>query len=627
METMRKRCMKVLVYSWSILLVLNFFVYPLSADEGEITITVIPSISVVSGSETFSISIYCEPGQPMKSFEFSISFNETLLHASSVTEGDMFDGYETFFNSGTINNNNGMITSVFDLIVGTGNVTSSGYLVNISFTAQGVSGTCPIQLVNAGVTNEEEYLPLSVTNSSVQIDASAPSVVDNSLGSGTTGDSFTFNVSVSDDQDDSADIITKVDWSHGLDGENESMIFSGGSYFEKTITLDDSVSDMVYTIYVEDTYGNSLTTSSSSVSVSDNDDPQIVSDTSSGTGTTGDSYSWCINTSDNIDDEDELIVKINWAHGSFAENATMSYSGSYWSYSHALDDTINDMTYSIFVEDSAGNTIYTTGSHSPVSVSDNDDPVLNTVQASPSVQSKDGTVNLSCEITDNIEVSVVKVNVEYPDSSTINISVIDNQLIDTFYYMTSYSLLGSYSFFFYAEDSSGNTLVSSTETFIISDDSSPVISNMSYVSSNPVDTDASFGWINISCTVIDDELNLICLEYTVDETTTNVSMVSAGNNMYYYNTTFTSYGNYTYFVWANDTSGNTDISSVCSYSLPPNWDVNEDGIISVIDFTSISNHFDETGSLGWIREDVDNDGEINVLDIVISSNHYFEEWW
>jgi hypothetical protein len=61
--------------------------------------------------------------------------------------------------------------------------------------------------------------------------------------------------------------------------------------------------------------------------------------------------------------------------------------------------------------------------------------------------------------------------------------------------------------------------------------------------------------------------------------------------------------------------------------MPPNWDINNDGNVTVFDFTLISNHYQETGSAGWIREDIDNNGEIEVLDIVLCSNYYNEGWW
>jgi hypothetical protein len=61
--------------------------------------------------------------------------------------------------------------------------------------------------------------------------------------------------------------------------------------------------------------------------------------------------------------------------------------------------------------------------------------------------------------------------------------------------------------------------------------------------------------------------------------------------------------------------------------MPPNWDVNSDGMITVLDLVVISNRYGQSGSNGWIREDVDNNGAIQVLDLSMVSSHFGEEWW
>ena len=64
-----------------------------------------------------------------------------------------------------------------------------------------------------------------------------------------------------------------------------------------------------------------------------------------------------------------------------------------------------------------------------------------------------------------------------------------------------------------------------------------------------------------------------------------------------------------------------------TFSLPPNWDINNDGRCSVFDYVLISNRYSDTGSQGWIREDVDNNGQIQVLDLVFVSGYYGQIWW
>jgi hypothetical protein len=51
-------------------------------------------------------------------------------------------------------------------------------------------------------------------------------------------------------------------------------------------------------------------------------------------------------------------------------------------------------------------------------------------------------------------------------------------------------------------------------------------------------------------------------------------------------------------------------------------DVNMDGMVNVLDFIQIGQHWDETGSAGWIREDVNKDGIINILDNILIGQHW-----
>ena len=514
------------------LLTIFFAATTVIADDFETTIVSInPSSQTVSSEETFNIDVYCNPGQPIKSFEFKLSFDASLLQVNSVTEGDIFDGYTTFFNSGTINNSAGSIVDIYGLITGTGNVTGNGTFVSISVTAKDVTGTSSIGLYDAGVTNETEYGLLEVNNGTVQVDATAPEFGDNSLSTGHTGDTYTFNVSVTDNIDIASELTVKVDWSHGSLGNNESMTHVGGNYFEKTITLDlSSTSDMTYSIYAKDTCGNDNTMTVASVTVIDNDNPQITD-----------------------------------------------------------------------------------------------------ISSTPSPQEIGGCVNITAAITDNIEVGNVFLNITHPDSSFENISITANKTGITYYCNKTYSMIGSYSYFIWADDTSNNGIVSSTHVFAIGDETPPEISKLVIISSDPIDTDSTFGWVNITCDITDNAaVDKVYLNITnPDGSWNNVSMNAVGSDGYYYNssTAFSQCGNFSYFIWANDTSGSTAISGSHDFSMLPNWDVNNDGSCTVLDLTLISNHYNESGVFGWIREDVDNSGEIKVLDLVLVSNHYDETWW
>ena len=162
------------------------------------------------------------------------------------------------------------------------------------------------------------------------------------------------------------------------------------------------------------------------------------------------------------------------------------------------------------------------------------------------------------------------------------------------------------------------------------DTTPPQISAMSIITSNPLDTDPLYGWINVSCTVTDNVAvsQVILRIHNPSGSWNNVSMTTRTPGKYYYRTTsaFSSEGNYSYTILAKDSSNNVKASSTEKFSMSPNWDISNDGGSNVLDLVLVSNRYGITGSLGWIREDVDNNGVINVLDINLVSNHFGEQW-
>jgi len=59
-----------------------------------------------------------------------------------------------------------------------------------------------------------------------------------------------------------------------------------------------------------------------------------------------------------------------------------------------------------------------------------------------------------------------------------------------------------------------------------------------------------------------------------------------------------------------------------SVTVYPDWDVNMDGLVNVLDMTLVGQHWGETGAAHWIREDVNRDGEISVLDMILIGQHW-----
>lgn len=134
-------------------------------------VNVTPAETIVYMGDSFSINITVNPGEPIAGAQFEISFDETLLMVDSVTEGDLFSGYDTFFNPGTIDNTNGMITGAFSVITTKGgSVSSQGTLATIHFTTKGTDGVSPLNLVNVVMGDPDANpVPLSIHNGSVTI--------------------------------------------------------------------------------------------------------------------------------------------------------------------------------------------------------------------------------------------------------------------------------------------------------------------------------------------------------------------------------------------------------------------------------------------------------------------------
>jgi len=158
----------------------------------------------------------------------------------------------------------------------------------------------------------------------------------------------------------------------------------------------------------------------------------------------------------------------------------------------------------------------------------------------------------------------------------------------------------------------GNNVVTATFTDTIL----PKIADVILINSTPLDTNASYGWENVLCTVIDaggvDEVKLFV---TYPDSSTVGHPMNKNGDTYSYNTTFTVAGDYTCHIWAIDTSDNIATSTPETFLLPENWEMNDDRKCDISDLRKVSLQFGETGPDGWIRADYNNDGICDISDL------------
>jgi hypothetical protein len=99
---------------------------------------------------------------------------------------------------------------------------------------------------------------------------------------------------------------------------------------------------------------------------------------------------------------------------------------------------------------------------------DNIPPEISDVSTSPLSALKENYINITCTVTDNYDVGVVKVNITYPDEYNVNVTMLGES--GSYYYNTSYSQIGIYDYFIWTNDTSGNNNQSVTKIFsVISD--------------------------------------------------------------------------------------------------------------------------------------------------------------
>ena len=578
-----------------------------------------PASRTVSAGQTFTLNVSCTPGQSIKSYEFKVSFNPTLLQANSVTEGNIFNGYTTFFNAGTINNTAGTIVDVYGLILGAGGVSSPGNCAYISFTAHLASGTSTVGLYNVGVTNETAYVPITVTNGSVTLREFTLSVTLDGSGSVTKNPNqatYPYGTVVQ---------LTAVpdtgwtfsSWSGNLSGStNPTSITMNGN---KSVTAHFTQNQYTLTVTIDGS--GSVTKSPDQATYTYG---QVVTLTAvPGTGWAFSSWTGDLTGSQNpttITMNGNKAVTAHFTQNQYTLTVTIDGSGS-------VTKNPNQATYpygTVVQLTATADTGWTFSSWSG-DLSGSANPVSITMNGNKSVTAHFTQNQYTLTVTIDGSGSVTK----NPDQATYSYG----QVVT----LTAVANSG-WAFSYWSGDLSGsqnpktitmNGNKAVTAHFV--DAMAPQISSVARTTSSPLDTDPSYGWVNVSGTVTDNvAVSQVVLKiHTPSGSWNNVSMTTRTSGKYYYRSTtaFSAAGNYSYYIWAIDTSSNANSSSNVLFSMPANWDVNIDGYCTILDLVLISNHYDQIGSNGWIREDADNNGQIKVLDLVYLSNHFGESWF
>ncbi len=133
-------------------------------------VNITPCWQKVNVNDTFVVNVTVMPSVAIAGVQFDLSFNASLLEVVSVEEGNLFNGYSTFFINGSIDNTNGKINDVYGaIIVPGGNVSNAGTFAKITFRAkkEGLSYLNLSDVVVGNVTANP--VAIKINNGSVEI--------------------------------------------------------------------------------------------------------------------------------------------------------------------------------------------------------------------------------------------------------------------------------------------------------------------------------------------------------------------------------------------------------------------------------------------------------------------------
>jgi hypothetical protein len=195
------------VFVGAMLLFVSLPARALAAGTADVTVASQPT--VVSGGQPFSVYINVSPNGAIAGAQFTLSFNPSLVTASSVTEGNLLKqgGANTYFLHGQIDNQVGRVSGVAAAIMSPGqSVSSAGTLAIIAMTAKSTSGTSALNLsavIVGDITGKA--VPANVANGQVGVAGANAAPVLTSIGnkSVTAGQVLQFIVSATDANGDS----------------------------------------------------------------------------------------------------------------------------------------------------------------------------------------------------------------------------------------------------------------------------------------------------------------------------------------------------------------------------------------------------------------------------------------
>ena len=528
------------------------------------TIHISPQQKTVVPGEVFTININITAYTPVSSAACDISFDPAILQALNITNGGMFEVWLGELEGvADIDNVNGTINYIF-AFSGTGH-TGEGVFAQITFQAI-APGTSEIIISNP-IIHGQSPPDIAVVNGQVDVTGShlSYSPTFHNFGDMSEGqtDSTTFDIwnsgtgTLTYSLSESCDWVLVIPTSGTSTGEHDTITvnidttgLSPGLHI-CTISITSNGGSGTFTVQVNIVAGAILSYSPTSHDFGSMLAGQTDSTTfdiwNSGTGTL--TYS--------LSESCGWVTVTPTGGTSTGEHDTITVN---------IDTTglsVGVHTCDITITSDGGSGTFTV---QVTIVADTTPPEINNIDASPSPQTINGYVNISCTITDNVGVDEAKVFITYPDASVHEFDLLLQR--GDYYFTQQYTVAGIYEYYIYAKDVNGLDTASRILQFEIieTDEVPPVITD---VAVSPALQD--FGEdITISCNVTDN-VGVADVRIRVtypDDSIQNFSIYqNHTGDMFYSIKSYQLMGAYEFYIYAVDTSGNGNVSSVYGFEI------------------------------------------------------------
>ncbi len=266
--------------------------------------------------------------------------------------------------------------------------------------------------------------------------------------SGTTGESVQISLLATDN-------VGITTYQINIDGTLYDLE-KDGDYYNSTINIPPgSTASITYDVTFNDAANNPNATGGTVITVTDNDAPASLTDTSDTSATTGETFTFEVDASDNIGIHEVHVVY--WFGTGSPTNSTMSGTGPYNLDITIPSNSLDTLHYYFTISDEAGN--WLVGTQEDITITDDEAATVSN-EASDGSGKVGKAFRFQIDVSDNIGVSQVRVAYWFGDDESQKEFLELSETDGTYSGSITLDQSGTLHYYFEVDDIAGNTFES-----------------------------------------------------------------------------------------------------------------------------------------------------------------------